>query len=1055
MEQKTETKVPDFFLSKDECVKAEKIKVQTNPRYRDYVQKHFTAGDIDQFEQHRDPTNGNFCETRPSLESNIFLHTNPPLPVSWEKYRDLSVPDINNTFLYLFEKFKKGIFLKIKNGKVSVFLPFSKKNFFNEWGNRIKVDPNGVDRGDFLSFIERITVKSGYYFNPKKVNTDPYTYYANNCLFRYEFPLSEGDTNVSQVSDMLEELAKTRNIPDVEVFLNRRDFPVLKKDGTEPYNHIFDSENFPLISHNYPKYTPILSMVSSDLYADIPIPTGDDWSRVARLDGKFFPKTCTREFTMKTDLKWDQKKPIAVFRGGTTGCGTTTETNPRLHAVKISKTTPKDTDGLFLLDAEITDWNLRPRKLQEDPYIKTIEPENLPFDLGKKLTPSQQAEYKYILHISGHVSAFRLSLELEAGSCILLVESKYKLWFQCITDEKGQPIFKENKHYISIKPNMSDLIPKIRWCKKNDLKVKTIAENAQKFAKKYLTKKGILDYLEKLFWDIKKTTGTYIYNVVSLRELQLNQERIMVENKNCIVQGSDRRIFFHNEKTTISLIKLNERWIMEKKCDNAIHDAFIGTELNRLRRYIPNFPYTYGYSDGKIYGEFVRCTSNQGSRQITLYEYLNSDKEFVLAEFVSILYQISLALQMGQDLFGFQHNDLTPWNIVLTRYPQDQDIFYILGRSSSSLGRSLTSHTVKKITTKIVPIIIDYGRSHIVKNNCHYGRLTNNFQDILSILVVSISELSKYNLNKLEVVVLMTLGNYIIGTGFRKEPFSSFTELGRFCDRYRKYSDLLFSEKHELATRSPNDFIDFLEKNTRTLPLFRFENVDSVPNHYFSFKEELVCNDLGLRNGPISRRRPSEDLKKYVEKIEQLTIPKSQFFQTYLYLTLKESIEDVYSNISKKKYRDLYNRTSFLLEKLKPRSSFLEDLEPLEETIPTLVRGVFETPLGTVFDRPELVLENMKKTEFVSTDFSLQKEMMYILASSMFSSEAREFYRKRYRKVIELDLNVLATGNSLFVFGPKVYRKNLEYLRLRNNLRSCDSVPKIEKTYREVIRRSA
>ncbi len=39
------------------------------------------------------------------------------------------------------------------------------------------------------------------------------------------------------------------------------------------------------------------------------------------------------------------------------------------------------------------------------------------------LTPEEQSKYKYIINIDGHVSAFRLSLEMSMGCCILLVKS--------------------------------------------------------------------------------------------------------------------------------------------------------------------------------------------------------------------------------------------------------------------------------------------------------------------------------------------------------------------------------------------------------------------------------------------------------------------------------------------------------------------------------------------------------------------------------------------------------------------------------------------------------
>ena len=39
----------------------------------------------------------------------------------------------------------------------------------------------------------------------------------------------EGEGGVSEMKDMFEELCKNRKIKDVSFFVNRRDFPLLKK----------------------------------------------------------------------------------------------------------------------------------------------------------------------------------------------------------------------------------------------------------------------------------------------------------------------------------------------------------------------------------------------------------------------------------------------------------------------------------------------------------------------------------------------------------------------------------------------------------------------------------------------------------------------------------------------------------------------------------------------------------------------------------------------------------------------------------------------------------
>ena len=244
-----------------------------------------------------------------------------------------------------------------------------------------------------------------------------------------------------------------------------------------------------------------MSISKSEGFADIIMPNYNDWSRIQIKENKWFSKSCINNVEVNCETKWEDKKPIAVFRGSSTGCGVTINTNQRLKAAYLSYI-----DKGKLLDAGITKWNLRPRKIMGEKYLQTIDVNSLPFKLVERLTPQQQCQYKYVVHIDGHVSAFRLSSELNMESAILMVESEWKLWYS--------NLLKPFVHYIPIKNDLSDLLEKIRWCRKNDFKCKEIAHNAKLFYNKYLQKNGVLDYLQKLLIDIKKHTGYYLYNSI-------------------------------------------------------------------------------------------------------------------------------------------------------------------------------------------------------------------------------------------------------------------------------------------------------------------------------------------------------------------------------------------------------------------------------------------------------------------------------------------------------------------------------------------------------------
>ena len=125
-------KLPEYYSSVEEC-KKRRSNVVSNPRYdkKGFYQTHFTAGDEDQFQEYRDATNGEVCIPKINLDDNRFLEIDLSRDIMWEKYNGLNGTSVNNTFRYMFNKFKKGIFVKIKDNELRVFLPFSKASFVN------------------------------------------------------------------------------------------------------------------------------------------------------------------------------------------------------------------------------------------------------------------------------------------------------------------------------------------------------------------------------------------------------------------------------------------------------------------------------------------------------------------------------------------------------------------------------------------------------------------------------------------------------------------------------------------------------------------------------------------------------------------------------------------------------------------------------------------------------------------------------------------------------------------------------------------------------------
>lgn len=795
-------------------------RLQTNLRYKNFTQSMYTAGDIDQFNSSRireSLTSKDFPIEE--MNSNIFSDKEV-ISFIWNKYKDLDSRAVSNTFKYIFYKLKKGIFVRIANNKLQTFLPFSNAHYKNEFSNKLQVAP--CWKGNIQSFLDYVSKKSGYFKSQNHIPLDEWI--ANNAIVRFEYQRNEGDNNVVTLFNMFKTLCEQRNVPDIEFFVNRRDYPQLKNNNTEPYNHIYDSQYYPLLSHNYDKYAPILSGSTSIDFADIAFPTYEDWARAINQEtGNVFPYSC-REYPKILKNHWKNKINKAVFRGATTGAGVTSKTNQRLKALDICKQRPD------LLDVGITFWNLRPRKYEGEPYLQTIERSEYP--LSQKLNLQDQSKYKYILNLEGHVAAYRLSYELSTESVILLAGSKWKMWYN--------KFLKPYIHYVPVDEDLNDLVKKVEWCINNDEKCEQIALNAKKFYDTYLGTRGILDFLQKQLWELSKSTGTYDYLPDLLLwsiedEKQQLKNSVVYNNLNfkfnlprglrCIGRlDGTLKVFqsktikdlkfqgelFKNVNGVINLYETNKFWIVGKHANNNakilehVHEAYIGLNaINSLVAKIPNFAYVYGLLKDDTKDDTKNDTKNEKNQgSVVCIEYINGislmdwlkSPYYDFDKLISILIQINLALSVAQNYIGFIHYDLYPWNIVLQKIEVEIEFDYFIN-----------SETVLTFKTDLIPIIIDYGKSRAVVYEKKYGLIdhgfanifqTNSIIDTLTLLFGTINVLKDMKRLNSKLLGLLEFGKLIKLNNYKDTNY------------YGKYGSL-FNFSNPLKAK-PIEFINFL-----------------------------------------------------------------------------------------------------------------------------------------------------------------------------------------------------------------------------------------------------
>lgn len=929
-------------------------KVQTNPRYKTFTQPIFTAGDVEQFSSKRVRTS--LGSRKIDLKDNLFREYT--LVLRWDKYEKVDLRAVTNTFRYLFYKFKKGIFVRISDNKLTTFLPFSNAHFKNEWSDRIAVDPRFSSIQNFLDHVSKL---SGYRTSKAKPTNE---WYANNALLRFEYEQNEGDNNVVIIHDMFAQLCEKREVPDVEFFVNRRDFPLLRTNETEPYNHIYDSNHHPLVSHNYPTYSPILSGSTSWMYADVGLPTYEDWARIAyQASGKKFPNAF-REYPKIKQVPWKDKKAVAVFRGGTTGAGVIEQTNQRLKALKIAEGNPD-------LDVGITGWNLRVRKYEGEKYLQTIERKSYP--KANRLSLQDQAGYKYIINLEGHVAAYRLSYEMSAGSAIIMpTNNKWNIWYFRFLGPY--------KHYVPISADLHDLEAKVEWCRQNDDKCKKIAENAKQFYKKYLGEDGVLDYLQKELVELAKMLGAYEY-LPDLLDIQIEDEKSqlpthepsstpipfplrpgprcvgMLDGCSKVFNASPKVNFvkslFKNKGGTIDLYETNKIFMVGKKASlpekhkEHIHEAYLGLNaINSLLAKVPNFAHVYGLKDDTVFIEYIPGT--------TMLEWLQSPT-FSFTQLLSILVQINLALHVAQQEKGFIHYDMYPWNIMLQKIPQPTSFDYHIQENVSL-----------RYESTFIPTIIDYGKSRAVVHEEEYGSIdhgfvnlyqTNAILDTLT-LILSCLDTLRGKLSQPQAEILL--------------KFLDIVGIPRDVEGLKRFGALFDYPNDDNLT--PMKFVDYI------LSLNQIPMPSLVKNENFDFKME--------RGNPIqtfSLMKYNDDsraLMDIIVHIDRSTLPRSSdgFFQQMILGLLTRRLKWLDADVEKTSttVKAKWKRTIKLLYLPQPKieipGPYVEYPLPEQqymdaELTPTFVKQV-KKELGGQFERDNWI-EDWPKILSITLDSSL------------------------------------------------------------------------------------
>lgn len=96
-----------------------------------------------------------------------------------------------------------------------------------------------------------------------------------------------------------------------------------------------------------------------------------------------------------------------------------------------------------------------------------------------RLSMEECLEHKYLLSLEGNDVASGLKWMMASNSCVLMPPPSVESWF-C------ESLLEPWKHYVPVKPDLSDLEQKVEWCQKNDKVAEEIARAGQEFARAFV-----------------------------------------------------------------------------------------------------------------------------------------------------------------------------------------------------------------------------------------------------------------------------------------------------------------------------------------------------------------------------------------------------------------------------------------------------------------------------------------------------------------------------------------------------------------------------------------
>jgi hypothetical protein len=314
---------------------------------------------------------------------------------------------VTNTLRYLFVHMRCGILVCLRKGSLVLFAPFANAAYRNTWSQFVVFGAEANTSAEQYAAAKSVSTRHA------KENWLPLrAWWMNGGIVCNVMPKDVwGDAHCAEIMEMIQATCAAHpGLPDCDFFINKRDYPQLRKDGSEPYQRFTGVTK--LAREVYSAYAPVVSFYGGTEFADCMMPLTEDWKRVRSMEGSARTPDATA---------WAATQQRAVWRGTATGNGVTPVTNARL--LLITHCNYPGRQGLY--DVALVGCNLRDKIVATRPgcmQLGWLDPSRVV--LQPFLPLDKQVEtYRYVLYVDGHCAANRYGALMHSQRTILRVAS--------------------------------------------------------------------------------------------------------------------------------------------------------------------------------------------------------------------------------------------------------------------------------------------------------------------------------------------------------------------------------------------------------------------------------------------------------------------------------------------------------------------------------------------------------------------------------------------------------------------------------------------------------